>query len=115
MQLPGSPSCCYQIHALAELPIAVLQLSRVTVQYRHNRAADYLGGDRSSSLLPVNSPIAELHPTTHKSRNYAGGEIKNALDGFCHSAAFMAVGLGISYCRKLDSLDPGDSFGCIGG
>jgi hypothetical protein len=39
----------------------------------------------------------------------------NALDDFCHSAASMALGVGISCRRKLDSLDPGNRPGRIAG
>jgi hypothetical protein len=71
-------------------------------------------------LFPVTSRAAD-HSTTRmgqlafraKASNKAKGWYSvgrgdlNALDDFYHSAASMAAGLGISYCRKLDSLGPG--------
>jgi hypothetical protein len=52
----------------------------------------------------VNSLVAPLHPITQRPDSRWPGD-KNALDDFCHSAASMAAGLGISRRRKLDSLD----------
>ena len=69
---------------------------------------------RGSSESHVNSRLAVTHPTSKEAGILPARGDKNALDGFCHSAASMVVGLGISHCRKLDSPDPGDSFDCVG-
>jgi len=65
--------------------------------------------DRVSTRMLRESIQAHKRPESRRPGD------KNALDGFCHSAASLAFGLGVPRRRKLDSLDSSHCSGCIAG
>ena len=81
--------------------------SRIAVSIYRSRTADYLVG------IVVRTVACQLAYRANASKQTRGLVSasrggKNALDGFCNFVASLAVGLGISRCRKFDSPDPGN-------